>query len=566
MANILPNMGLPESVIGQTPDPEWESNLNESLELIDAHTHLNGQGAPLDPAAINFTNGINGFDFNNTFQDNATWYGGLQYSVTSMPALETSGKGRLVFGDDGGFYYVSPSHVVQISTASGIPGGASTNGFLGDYRVAGGAATYIVSDAGYPYEDTFYFYTSPTPPTDDSGSRAGVAAGFFDVKNDATSPFGYFLTPNNSGNLERALFGGNTFVANHSTWGLSVALDNGGTPAWSAVLTAHESPSSITMSAANPSATDARMYSAVVNGDSATTLIPDDYALVVRAISYAGTGSNTPVTGISYIGNLSNSTGTPANPAANFGFAVDWRMQLDATSFATQAILVRTKATIWNGSAGAYTIIPYAGNTPGTLAFEAGIAADNGTSIGIGVAANRTTSGIRIGAGAATTGDFTVNGNLAVTGSISGASAAITGALTSATIVTTGTIDAGGAITAASTVHSPTLSVTDVSNAPGQNVYNTNSFVTCSAAFTDSGLAQQTNIAGFSHTSTGINIVTFPFALSSNAVLFPVAVSGPTHLASIIAGGAGTNSVTIKCVDGAGAPVNGTISLAVVGG
>jgi hypothetical protein len=55
MANttISPNMGMPVPTVGVDPGPDYATNVNASLSIIDSHNHSPGQGVPITPAGIN---------------------------------------------------------------------------------------------------------------------------------------------------------------------------------------------------------------------------------------------------------------------------------------------------------------------------------------------------------------------------------------------------------------------------------------------------------------------------------------------------------------------------------
>lgn len=48
-----PNMGLPVPVVGQEPGPQWATDLNNCMAVIDAHSHNPGSGVPITPASLN---------------------------------------------------------------------------------------------------------------------------------------------------------------------------------------------------------------------------------------------------------------------------------------------------------------------------------------------------------------------------------------------------------------------------------------------------------------------------------------------------------------------------------
>ncbi len=60
MADFLnsTNMNLPVPVIGVDPGPDYASNLNASLTLIDSHDHSPGKGVPVTPSGLNISSDL----------------------------------------------------------------------------------------------------------------------------------------------------------------------------------------------------------------------------------------------------------------------------------------------------------------------------------------------------------------------------------------------------------------------------------------------------------------------------------------------------------------------------
>ena len=60
MADILSstNMSLPIPVVGVAPGPDWASDINACLTLIDSHDHSPGKGIPVTPSGINISSDL----------------------------------------------------------------------------------------------------------------------------------------------------------------------------------------------------------------------------------------------------------------------------------------------------------------------------------------------------------------------------------------------------------------------------------------------------------------------------------------------------------------------------
>lgn len=55
MANtvISPNMNMPVPVVGVDPGPDWATNVDACLSIVDSHNHTPGQGVLITPQAMN---------------------------------------------------------------------------------------------------------------------------------------------------------------------------------------------------------------------------------------------------------------------------------------------------------------------------------------------------------------------------------------------------------------------------------------------------------------------------------------------------------------------------------
>lgn len=131
MANFVlsPNMSLPVPVVGVDPGPDYATNLNNSLSIIDAHTHTNGSGVPITPDAININQDLffNGFGAVT-----------LKYTAFSSQASPIAGSnftsvvgGNLYFNDGSG-------NQIPITSGGGVAGSPGSIGSL----TAPASATY----------------------------------------------------------------------------------------------------------------------------------------------------------------------------------------------------------------------------------------------------------------------------------------------------------------------------------------------------------------------------------------------------------------------------------------
>lgn len=66
MADTIPspNMVMPVPVVSVDPGPDWASNINASLSIIDGHDHSTGRGVPVTPDGLDISSDLS-FEANN---------------------------------------------------------------------------------------------------------------------------------------------------------------------------------------------------------------------------------------------------------------------------------------------------------------------------------------------------------------------------------------------------------------------------------------------------------------------------------------------------------------------
>lgn len=119
---ITPNMDLALPTVSTTIGPDWASELNAALDVVDSHDHSSGKGVQITPAGMNINTAL---DFQNNPAQNMTYVGVQQLASTiSTPNTFTSVNGNAYFTNGSGV-------PVQI-TAGGalIPTAASVNTFV----------------------------------------------------------------------------------------------------------------------------------------------------------------------------------------------------------------------------------------------------------------------------------------------------------------------------------------------------------------------------------------------------------------------------------------------------
>lgn len=127
MANVIisPNMSLPVPVPGVDPGPDYANNLNQSLNIVDGHTHAPGSGVQVTPLGLNINTDL-------SFQNHdATTIAGVTFSAPAPSSTTTrlytnaqSGGGitDLFFNDGAGTVIPITKGGIVNSVASSIPG------------------------------------------------------------------------------------------------------------------------------------------------------------------------------------------------------------------------------------------------------------------------------------------------------------------------------------------------------------------------------------------------------------------------------------------------------------
>jgi hypothetical protein len=139
MANtITPNMSLIVPTTGSEAGPTYANDINNSLTIIDAHTHTAGSGVQITPSAINI---------NSALTMNNFALSGVSAITYTAQSSTPANKSSYVSGVDL-FYVDGNGNVVQITsggtvnaTSSGISSGTATASFVAGVLVVNAAAS-----------------------------------------------------------------------------------------------------------------------------------------------------------------------------------------------------------------------------------------------------------------------------------------------------------------------------------------------------------------------------------------------------------------------------------------
>jgi hypothetical protein len=118
---LTPNMLLVIPVPTQAPGPDWASDLNSSLTILDSHNHAAGSGVQINPAGININADL---PFNNS--NNATQLRSVRF-FPNVSALSTgSDLGCLYEAGVDLYYNDGVGNQIRITQSGNVAGAAGT--------------------------------------------------------------------------------------------------------------------------------------------------------------------------------------------------------------------------------------------------------------------------------------------------------------------------------------------------------------------------------------------------------------------------------------------------------
>lgn len=202
------NLDLP--TVSVTLGPEWASDLNDALVLIDAHDHTSGKGLSITPSAININAALS---FNGQSAEDVGYLNLESQLITSLNPL-------LVYSVTGDLYWNNGSAVPVQITAGGSVVSAPASLTVMEY------ATLAVDTSISPATtNVVYGIDTTAPRTITLPNASTVAAGRFFVLKDASG-----LSETNT--LTIAAAGGNTIDGNasvsiNSNFGSHMFVSNG---------------------------------------------------------------------------------------------------------------------------------------------------------------------------------------------------------------------------------------------------------------------------------------------------------------------------------------------------
>lgn len=170
---LTPNMNLSVPIVGQEAGPQYATDINSCLTLIDQHNHTSGSGVQIPPAGLNINSDL-------TFSgNNATNLRSSRYNSQILPlALVNDINCVYVSGVDL-YYNDSNSNQIRLTTSGHVNSGAGSISGL----PSGTASANYNSGSG-----TFVFQSS-------TNTAANIDGGSFILRNNTASSHALTLSP-----------------------------------------------------------------------------------------------------------------------------------------------------------------------------------------------------------------------------------------------------------------------------------------------------------------------------------------------------------------------------------
>ncbi len=117
---ISPDMNMPIPVVGVDTGPDWATNINACLNIVDSHNHSTGQGVQITPDGINISADLP------FFGNNATSLRSVRFSSQGTPLSGGADVGCLyeVFGDL--YYNDNSGNKIRITALGAVTGATGT--------------------------------------------------------------------------------------------------------------------------------------------------------------------------------------------------------------------------------------------------------------------------------------------------------------------------------------------------------------------------------------------------------------------------------------------------------
>ena len=177
MADVIPstNMNLPVPVVTVDPGPQWASDINSCLTLIDAHTHAAGSGAPVTPDGLNINSDL---PMNNS---NLTLTRSVNFTAQVAPLALPADVGCVYVSGQDLYYNDTLGNQVRLTQSGNVAG---TSGSIANL-VSPASASYVGATPAFVFQSA-----ANTPANIDGAS--------FTLRNLSANSKGLTLAPPNA--------------------------------------------------------------------------------------------------------------------------------------------------------------------------------------------------------------------------------------------------------------------------------------------------------------------------------------------------------------------------------
>lgn len=133
-----PNMNLTIPTVSQEPGPDYASDINSSLSVIDAHDHSTGKGVQITPAGLNINSDLS------LGANNATQARSLRFNAQPSPISGISDLGCIYESGVDLYYNDGSGNQIRITQSGGVAGSpGSITGLVAPATVTYVAPTFV---------------------------------------------------------------------------------------------------------------------------------------------------------------------------------------------------------------------------------------------------------------------------------------------------------------------------------------------------------------------------------------------------------------------------------------
>lgn len=141
---LSPNMSLVLPGVGVTAGPQYASDLNSSLSIIDSHTHSSGSGVQITPDGMNISSDLN------IGSNNLTLVRSVRLAAQGSPLALASDLGCLYESGVDLYYNDGSGNQVRITQSGGVAGTPGSIGSLvspASVNYDSGSSTFVFQSA-----------------------------------------------------------------------------------------------------------------------------------------------------------------------------------------------------------------------------------------------------------------------------------------------------------------------------------------------------------------------------------------------------------------------------------